>query len=433
MIEKLKSTIKEYDLLPDFGEVLVALSGGADSTALLLGLRELGYKVKAVHVNHNLRGEESDCDQSFCRDLCSRLDIPLIVESVDVRGYSEANKLSTEEAARDLRYAAIRRSADCPIATAHNLNDCFETTLFNLVRGTSLGGLLGIPPKRDDIIRPLINVTREEIISYLKLKNQPWVEDSTNKVADCTRNIIRLEIVPKLIEINHGLYKTYKSFLSTVGEARDYIDSSVDEVYNDNLQGKSLNFTNIPEGALRSNAIAKHLRLNGIGPTADRIRLILEFAEKDTKIILEKGIQAVITSGRLTIVRDCDLPKKQCFEVDLTEDFRFGEKLVKITRLSQFDISAFNRQDLYYTVDSDKLRGIILARSTSGCEKVSLQRSSITQMVKKLLASRASAQDRPKQLILSDDGGVFFVEGYGIDKRVCCDEKTTHPVKIDII
>ena len=184
MIEKLKSTIKEYDLLPDFGEVLVALSGGADSTALLLGLRELGYKVKAVHVNHNLRGEESDRDQSFCRDLCSRLDIPLVVESVDVRGYSEANKLSTEEAARDLRYAAIRRSADCPIATAHNLNDCFETTLFNLVRGTSLGGLLGIPPKRDDIIRPLINVTREEIISYLKLKNQPLL---------CARIIFRIE------------------------------------------------------------------------------------------------------------------------------------------------------------------------------------------------------------------------------------------------
>ncbi len=433
MIEKLKSTIKEYDLLPDYGEVTVALSGGADSTALLLGLKELGYRVKAVHVNHNLRGEESDRDQAFCCDLCEKTGVPLVIESVDVKAYSEANKLSTEEAARDLRYAAIRRHSACPIATAHNLNDCFETTLFNLVRGTSLGGLLGIPPKRDDIIRPLINITRQEIISYLESKNQPWVEDSTNKIPDCTRNIIRLEIVPKLLEINPGLYKTYKSFLVTTGEAKEYIDSEASRVYNDSLNGDCLDFAKIPEGAMRSNAVAKYLREKGISPSFDRVRLILEHTEKDTKIILQKGVQAVISSGKLIIIRDCDLPKKRCFEVDLTENFLFGEKQVKITKISQFDISAFNKRDLYYTVDLDKLRGIIYARSTSGREKVQLLSSIFTQMVKKLLARDTSAQDRPKQLILSDDRGVFFVEGFGIDKRVCCDDNTTHAVKIDII
>ncbi len=433
MIEKVRSAIQRYNMLSSGDLVTVALSGGADSTALLLALHELGYKVCCVHVNHNLRGEESLRDELFCKSLCADLNVPLMVESVDVKGHSAANKLSTEEAARDLRYAAIfRHSGDCPVATAHNLNDCFETTLFNLTRGTSLGGILGIPPVRDKIIRPLILCTRQEILEYLKSKNQPWAEDSTNAVADCTRNIIRLEIVPKLLEINPGLYKTYLNFLETVGETKNHLDSEVSDAYNSNLTANSLNITDIPEGALRSNALRLYLKSFGVDTSYDKVSLILNCIPNGS-VTLQKGVYAVVRSGILSVVRDEDKPERLSFPVTLNENFAFGDSSVTITKLSQLDISHFNKNELKYALDLDKLHGEIIARSTYGNETIRLLDRDFTSTVKKLFAQISSSGDRPKLLVLSDDEGVFFAQGFGVDKRVCCDESTTNAVKINII
>ncbi len=432
MITKIAQTIEQHNMLDFGGKVTVALSGGADSTALLLALRELGYKVSCVHVNHNLRGEEALRDQSFCENLCERLGVPLAVESVDVRSYADEHKLSTEEAARNLRYDAISKHASGKVATAHNLNDCFETTLFNLTRGTSLGGILGIPPTRDNIIRPLINCTKQEIIDYLNSKNQPWVEDSTNQIADCTRNTIRLEIVPRLLEINSGLYKSYQSFLDTVGEAKEYIDSQVTGEYNKNLSDGRLNIMNIPEGTLRSNAVSMYLKSKGVSPTHDMVTLILRSCDRDTRINLKKGVYARLRLGTLSVERDADRPLPICGLNLLSKSFEFGQKTVKIINLSQFDISYFNKNDLKYAVDLDKLHGKIIARSSFGNETIRLVGRGFTSVVKKLFAQVAEPADRPFLMVLADDRGVFFAEGFGIDERVMCDESTTRAAKIDI-
>ena len=190
--EKVKSIIEHNDLLKKQEKVIVAFSGGADSVSLLLVLKELGYRVLAVHVNHNLRADESKRDENFCRDMCKRLNIDFFCENVDVYSCCKENKLSIEQGARELRYGALNKYAkNIKIATAHNISDSIETTIFNLSRGTGLKGLCGISVKRENIIRPILYCSREEIESYIQEQNESYVEDSTNKEVVYTRNKIR--------------------------------------------------------------------------------------------------------------------------------------------------------------------------------------------------------------------------------------------------
>ena len=202
MLETVKRTIAAYDMLLPGEPVLVALSGGADSTALLHALTALGYPVRACPVNHCLRGAEADRDEAFCRALCTRLHIPLTAERIDVAAACAKGE-STEAAARRIRYARLHAAAQgAKIATAHTAEDNLETVLFHLVRGTGPKGLTGIPPVRDRIIRPLIEVERAQIERYLAAIGQDYVTDSTNAADVYTRNRIRHTVVPALRRIN---------------------------------------------------------------------------------------------------------------------------------------------------------------------------------------------------------------------------------------
>ncbi len=201
MLDTVKRTISDYAMLQTGENVLVALSGGADSVALLLSMRELGYPVRAFHLNHCLRGTESDRDEAFCRRLCEKLGVELTVERVDVA--AAAGDSAVEETARRIRYARLENAAcGAKIAVAHNADDNLETMLFHLVRGTGAKGLAGIPPVRGRIIRPLIAVERSAIEDFLRERGQDFVTDSTNADTVYTRNRIRREVVPVLRELN---------------------------------------------------------------------------------------------------------------------------------------------------------------------------------------------------------------------------------------
>ena len=201
MLDTVKRTISDYHMLQTGENVLMALSGGADSVALLLSLRELGYPVQAFHLNHCLRGAESDRDEAFCRRLCEKLGVELAVERVDVA--AAAGDSAVEETARRIRYARLEQAAHgAKIAVAHNADDNLETMLFHLVRGTGAKGLAGIPPVRGNIIRPLIEVERREIEAFLRARGQDFVIDSTNADTAYTRNRLRQQVVPVLLEVN---------------------------------------------------------------------------------------------------------------------------------------------------------------------------------------------------------------------------------------
>lgn len=217
--------------LTNAGErVCVALSGGADSVALLLAFIEanraresLGVVLSAVHVHHGLRGADADADEAFVRDLCERLQVPLSVEQVDVLTRRETAREGVEEAARELRYEVFWRliaqgKADC-VATAHTLDDQAETVVMKLMRGAWTEGISGIAPvtcgkpgttpqTAGRIVRPILGVRRAEVEAYLRACGQGWRDDATNKDLSLTRNRVRHELMPMLRTFNPAIDAT---------------------------------------------------------------------------------------------------------------------------------------------------------------------------------------------------------------------------------
>ena len=195
--------IRAYDMLPDCGVVLCAVSGGADSMCLLAWMQELssnyGFSVAATDYHHGLRGDAADRDEEFVREYCAAQQIPFYAGHGDVRAAAQKNDWSLEEAGRNLRYAFLEKTAEqisaVRIATAHHRGDNAETVLMNLIRGTGLTGLSGIQPVRGIFIRPLLDTSREEIEGYLHQRKIDFVEDETNQELVYTRNRIRHEIL----------------------------------------------------------------------------------------------------------------------------------------------------------------------------------------------------------------------------------------------
>jgi tRNA(Ile)-lysidine synthase len=203
---QIRRTIERHGMCPPGSRVLVALSGGADSVALTFLLRELAAPLEfvvagAAHLNHQLRPSAAR-DEQFCRDLTSRLDVPFVAETIDVSGYASAQRLSLEDAARRLRYDFLHRAAGQlgadRIAVGHTRDDQAETVLLKLVRGAGLTGLAGIHPRKGALIRPLLDVARTDLRSYLTERGEGWVEDETNEDLDNPRNRIRRVVLPEL-------------------------------------------------------------------------------------------------------------------------------------------------------------------------------------------------------------------------------------------
>ena len=235
MLNKVKTFIDTRKLLPLDGRYIVGLSGGADSVALLLMLKELGYYVEAAHCNFLLRGEESQRDEDFCIKLCKENNIELHLIHFDTAEYAELHKVSIEMAARTLRYnyfEALRHDIDADsICIAHHRDDSVETVLLNLVRGTGLRGLMGIQPINGNIIRPLLCCSKAEIEAYLTTKKQVFVTDGSNLVADVKRNKLRLEVVPKLRELNPSFDETVMKMSEDLDEAEKIIISSIENAF----------------------------------------------------------------------------------------------------------------------------------------------------------------------------------------------------------
>lgn len=230
-LNRVKNYISEYNLLSLSGKYIVALSGGADSVSLLLALLRLGYQVEAATCNFHLRGEESERDELFCIDLCNRLHVAIHRAHFDTRTYASLHKVSIEMAARELRYTyfkKLRKDVNGDgICVAHHRDDCVETVLINLIRGTGIHGLRGILPRNGNIIRPLLCVSRNEIEEFLCCSNQNYVTDSSNLVDDVVRNKIRLNLLPMLEKINPAVRKNIYTSSQNVAEATTVFDAAI--------------------------------------------------------------------------------------------------------------------------------------------------------------------------------------------------------------
>lgn len=243
MTTQILEYIDHHKLFTKQSKVIVGLSGGPDSMALIHILMQLGYNCIAAHCNFHLRGQDSDSDAAFVDLWCKQNNIPLFTIDFDTIEYAATKKISIEMAARNLRYnwfeeLRIEQSADV-IGIAHHKDDSVETILINLIRGTGIKGLTGIPIKNKHIVRPLLAISRREIMDYLSLNQVPYVTDHTNEEELYTRNILRLNVLPTFEKINPSVKNSIITTANNLKEAEKiydgYIKEATERVLKDNL------------------------------------------------------------------------------------------------------------------------------------------------------------------------------------------------------
>lgn len=413
-------------------EVVVGLSGGADSVCLLLSLNELkselGITVSALHVNHCLRGAESDRDEQFCIELCQKNGIPIITGRFDVLSRAKADKTSTELAARDIRYEFFKEHTQGKkLATAHNANDNAETVIFNLTRGTGIKGISGIPPCRDNIIRPLIGTTREQIEEYLREKNQPFVTDSTNLTDDYTRNKIRHNVIPVLLSVNSSLFGTVNSNSENFRLDNSFIEEEAGKAWEKILTDtQTLCGLNAYHKSIRHRCIARFLSSNNIESSSKRISEIDDICINGGKINLTGNIYILSRKNMLTIENIDPERDDICFEMTEGEN-SFRNKKVLVTKKNITDCTNVP------AIDPDKIAGTAVIRNRRCGDRIKLYGKTFTSSVKKLLNESVKVSERDNILFIADDLGPIYIEGIGIASRTAVTSSSSFFLDISIL
>lgn len=317
LLATVKETIKKYGMVEPGDRVLVAVSGGPDSVCLLAVLHslalELHMNLHLAHLDHMFRGKESADEALFASDLAEEFGIPATIEHIDVPAFCRERGLSPQAGAREVRYEFFSRAARSVgasvIATGHTATDQAETFLMRLLRGAGASGLAAIPPKRDNIIRPLIEVTRDEVIAYLESGGLHYVSDSSNAKPVYTRNRIRLDILPMLERFNPRIVKTLATEAALLRDENTAMDAYLDAVAssvclqeNDILVIKRTEFNTLLP-ALKRRLIRKAVNLAGTaakGLSAVQIEEVLDFLTK-----AQTG-RALRLPGGFTIEREYD-------------------------------------------------------------------------------------------------------------------------------
>lgn len=408
MLNKLQKLLRQYDMVTKGDHVVCAVSGGADSVALLFGmylLREkLGITLSAAHFNHHLRGKESDRDEAFVREFCSRYDIPLAVGEAQVL----PGKKGLEAAARDARYGFF---ATLPgkIATAHTADDNAETVLMHLVRGTGLRGLGGISPVNGNIIRPMLGVTRQEVLAFLQEYSLTFVEDSSNKTDDFLRNRLRHRVLPLLKEENPRLAESLSEMAMELRE-----DASALEVADCNCTVSQLQ--EMPT-ALRSRVLHRFLKENGVPePERSHIRAVeaLVFSENPSaRADLPGGIRIGRSYDQLVRLESDPMP--EAVEIHPGENLQLPQWGFSLSCVLAEEII---NTDRIFTVAA---AGPVFLRSRQTGDSMRLNAG--TCSLKKLFIDRKiPAHSRERIPVLADAQGVLGVWGIGanVDRLARC-------------
>ncbi|MFY0630225.1 MAG: tRNA lysidine(34) synthetase TilS [Flavobacteriaceae bacterium] len=234
MLKEFKQHIDQNFSFLENSKLLIAISGGIDSVVLTHLIHKLGFNFSLCHCNFKLRGNDSDADEAFVKNLGKELNTEVFTTSFETESYATENKISIQVAARDLRYewfySLVERNSFDFVLTAHNSNDNLETFLINLTRGTGLEGLTGIPPINKKIARPLLASSREDIEVYASENNINWREDQSNASSKYVRNKIRHQVIPILKEINPSVLNTFQNTLNHLNESEEIMNDRIQEL-----------------------------------------------------------------------------------------------------------------------------------------------------------------------------------------------------------
>ena len=404
MLNKLGAFIRQHDLISSGDQVVCAVSGGADSMALLFAMyllkEKMGIRLAAAHFNHNLRGAESDADEAFVRDFCAGYGIELFVGAAQVK----AGEKGLEAAAREARYAFF---ATLPgkIATAHTADDNAETVLLHLVRGTGLKGLGGIAPRRGNILRPMLSVTRQDVCAFLEEYHIPHREDSSNQGDEFLRNRLRHHVMPLLKAENPSLAEN----LSATALRLRLDEQALQEIaaFTEPLDVRWLRGQN---PAIRSRILESFLKKQGVRePEAAHIAQAeaLVFSENPSAfarfpggVLIRRQYDILITADESAVLDAVTLACPGVIE--------WGEYRLVCRPAEQI----INTRDVF-TVNPC---GDVTLRSRTAGDAIRLSGGSKT--LKKLFIDRKiPASERPGIPVLADEQGILGVCGFGADEK----------------
>lgn len=404
MLNKLRAFLKEQALLSPGDSVIAAVSGGADSVAMLFALYllrdELGITLEAAHFNHHLRGAESDRDEAFVTDFCGRYDIPLHLGS----GRIVPGKKGLEAAARDARYAFLRRLPG-KVATAHTADDNAETVLMRLIRGTGLKGLGAIAPVSGNVIRPMLTVTRDDVEAFLEEYALPHVEDSSNGTDDFLRNRIRHGILPLMRAENPRIGENLSAMALLLRQDEACLQAMIPE-----KQVPDVSRLKAMEPALRRRALERFLKAQGVREP-EQIHIL----QAEQLLYHWSPSAAMQFPGGVTIGRQYDrLVRLECApELPETRLSVPGETCIGGKRfVSEYATDLEERPGSVLVCPV----GVLIVRSRRSGDTMRLPGG--TRSLKKMYIDRKiPASRRAAVPVLADDRGVLAVFGIGTDIR----------------
>ena len=424
MLNKVKDYIRKHKLLNDNDLYIVALSGGADSVALLLLLDEMGYNIHAAHCNFHLRGEESDRDELFCESLCQQKSIPFHRIHFDTLTYAETHKVSVEMAARELRYhyfEELRSDIGATgVCVAHHQDDSVETVLLNLIRGTGLRGLTGIQCRNGHILRPLLCVSRKEIESYLQTKDQDYVIDSTNLEDDMLRNKVRLRVIPLLQELNPAVTENILRTSENLTEAQGILDSIVYLYKN----SKSLDLNELNKYGSSEYILFEWLKDYGFNGVQVKEAMGAETGSIFTSSL---GYDLLVDRGRFVVEPTLKSLKPLCIPEEgtyvLDEETKISVKKVPVW---------VSREERVATLDASKVHFPLTVRRVEKGDKMVPYGMRGHRLLSDIMTDRKMTLfEKRRQIVVVDAKGIIvWLAGIRISDLCQIDDTTTEVVEI---
>lgn len=421
MNNKVLKTVKKYNMLSNGDRVLIGVSGGADSIALLeffVSVKEkYDLDICVAHIEHGIRGEDSVNDAEFVKNYCKKLGVNFYLKTIDAPNLAKKAKMGVEEYSRMARYDFFNTIECDKIATAHNLTDNIETLLFRLARGTGLKGACSIPAVRGKIIRPFIEVSSGEIRKWCNDNNIPYRVDCTNSDSAYSRNLIRLEILPLFEKLNANYQDNIENFISDVNEDYAFIDDYVKSIYPKIVKNNEIDLPKLNELdlSIKKRILIMFFDENGYSLNRIHLQSVIDITLKSGKSQIKENVFAISAKGKIRLAKFNDLNKKDEF----------------VTKI--LNIDEFKDKNIDFYCDCDKIVGNIIIRAKQAGDRIKPAGRNVSKTLKKLFNESAyPIEKRDKKIVVCDDLGIVGVIGLCADERVKVDCNTAKILTIKL-
>ena len=448
-MEKVRAYMEKQHMISAEDHIIAGISGGADSVCLffvLLDLRDrMGISFTAVHVNHGLRGEAANRDEEFVRELCGQYGIPLEVFRVDLESISKKRKQSLEECGRNIRREAFEqireRCGGTKIALAHHQNDQAETMLFHLMRGTGVRGLRGMEPVRMPYIRPFLCAAREEIVGWLTERGLSWVEDSTNREKEYTRNRIRYEVLAAMEDIRPGSTVRMAGTAERLWEAEDYLENELGRWMEEGVREKdgayelSLEVFGRMHGLMQKKVVLRCLeRLYG-SPEAVHAEQVCALADgrRGNRVTLPDSCVAVLEYEKIRLKRGYKTAEPgEAVYCEPGGEYHYMGASFRLTLENCEKIGEIpvNRYTKWF--DYDKIKNNAVLRTRRPGDYLELSGGIHKKLKDYLIDQKVPREERDQCILLADGSHVIWVAGMRISERYKVTDRTRRMLKVQM-